>query len=135
MQLLNRKTSLETKRNKLEDALLDETIDPEAYKRIHVKIQDKIYKINERIEDLELKVNIDMNLIEEVLAFTRNIYKTYFSAPPFLKRHYLRFFFDKIFVKNGKVVRTEPTPIFALLQANQAVIIADNQLPRLDSDQ
>jgi site-specific DNA recombinase len=135
MQLLNKKTSLETKRNKLEDALLDETVEPEAYKRLHAKIQDKIYKINDRIQDLEDKNNIDVNLIEEVLSFTRHIYQTYKEAPAFLKRHYLRFFYDKIFIKNRKIVRTEPTPIFAILRENQGVIITKHQLPDLDSNQ
>ena len=132
MQLLNKKTALEAKRNKLEDSLLEETIDPEAYKRLHVKTQDKIYKINDRIQELENNVNIDMNLVDEVLSFTKNIYKTYKEAPSFLKRHYLRFFFEKIFIKNGKISRTTPTPIFALLQQNHEVILADNQLPRQD---
>jgi site-specific DNA recombinase len=135
MQLLNKKTSLETKRNKLEDSLLNETIDPEAYKRLHVKIQDKIYKINDRIQELENNVNIDINLVEEVLSFTKNIYKTYKEAPGFLKRHYLRFFYEKIFVKNGKISKIAPTPIFASLQDNREVIISKTQLPRLDSDQ
>lgn len=124
MRLLNRKTSLETKRNKLENSLLDETIDPETYKRLHTKIQDKIYKINDRIQELENNVNIDMNLVDEVLSFTKNVYKTYKEAPSFLKRHYLRFFFEKIFVKNGKISKITPTPIFAVLQQNQEVIIS-----------
>ncbi|MBU0998542.1 recombinase zinc beta ribbon domain-containing protein, partial [Patescibacteria group bacterium] len=128
MQLVNRKTSLETKRNKLEDSLLDETVEADAYKRLHAKIQDKIYKINDRIEELEEKANIDTNLIEEVLSFTRNIYKTYKQAPNFLKRHYLRFFFEKLYVKNCKVTKIEPTPIFAILRENQEVIISKLQL-------
>ena len=71
---------------------------------------------------------IDINLIEEVLAFTRDIYKTYREVPLFLKRHYLRFFFEKIMVKNGKIFETKPTPIFAVLLDNQQVIIRANQL-------
>ena len=130
MQLVNSKTSLETKRNKLEDSLLDEAVDSETYKRLHVKIQDKIYAINDRIEELEDKANIDTNLIEEVLSFTRNIYKTYKNSPAFLKRHYLRFFFEKLYVKNGVISRVEPTPIFAILQENQQVIITKGWLRR-----
>ena len=134
MQFLNKKTSLESKRNKLEDSLLNETIDSEAYKRLHVKIQDKIYKINDRIQELENSVNIDINLVEEVLSFTKNIYKTYKEAPDFLKRHYLRFFFEKIFIKNRKISKIAPTPIFASLQDNREVIISKTQLPREDSN-
>ncbi len=133
--LLNKKTALETKRNKLEDVLLEGAIDREAFKRMHGEIQDKISKLNSRTQELESKGNIDINLIEEVLSFTRNIYKTYKEAPPFLKRHYLRFFFEKVFVKNKKISRIQPTPIFAILRDNQEVIIRNNQLPGLDSNQ
>jgi len=129
MGLLNKKTALETKRNKLEDSLLDETIDKEAFKRMHTRIRDKIDKLTNQIQELENKSNIDINLIEEVLSFTKNIYKTYKQAPKFLKRHYLRFFFEKIFVKNKKISEIQPTPIFLILQENQGVIIRNNQLP------
>lgn len=128
MGLLNRKTGLEAKRNKLENSLLDETIGRETFKRMHTKMQDKIYKLNERIRELESKSNIDINLIEEVLSLTKNIYKTYKQAPKFLKRHYLRFFFEKIFVKNKKISEIQPTPIFLILQENHRVIIRTNQL-------
>ncbi|MBU4274955.1 hypothetical protein KKE19_04055, partial [Patescibacteria group bacterium] len=46
----------------------------------------------------------------------------------FLKRHYLRFFYEKIFVENKKISRIQPTPIFAILRENKGVILADNQL-------
>ncbi len=134
MGLLNRKTALETKRNKLEDSLLDGTIDKEVFKRMHTRVQDKIYKLNERMGDLESKGNIDINLVEEVLSFTKNIYKTYKEAPKFLKRHYLRFFFEKIFVKNKKISEIQPTPIFQILRENHQVIIRNNQLPGKDSN-
>lgn len=96
--------------------------------------KNKIHKINERIQGLEHKSNIDINLIEEVLSFTKDIYKTYKQAPKFLKRHYLRFFYEKIFVENKKISRIQPTPIFAILRENKGVILADNQLPRVDSN-
>jgi len=129
MGLLNRKTALESKRNKLEDSLLNETIDNETFKRMHTRIQSKINKLNDQIQEIENKGNIDINLIEEVLSFTKNIYKTYKHAPKFLKRHYLRFFFEKIFVENKKISKIQPTPIFLILQENQEVIITNNQLP------
>lgn len=94
--------------------------------------QNKIYKLNERIQELESKGNIDINLIEEVLSFTKNIHKTYKEAPPFLKRHYLRFFFEKVFVKNKKISKIQPTPIFAILRENHQVIIRKHQLPLVD---
>lgn len=126
--VINQKTALETKRNKLEDALLDGTVDRETFKRKHAEIQEKIMNLDMQIQDIESKSRIDINLIEEVLAFTRNIYQAYTEAPPFLKRHYLRFFFEKLLVKNKRICEVVPTPIFAALKDNYQVIITNDWL-------
>lgn len=126
--ILNQKTALEAKRNKLEDALLDGTIDRETFKRKHTEMQEKIKNLDSSIQDIEEKCNLDINLIEEVLAFSRNIYKTFMEAPPFLKRHYLRFFYEKLMTKNKEIVEAMPTPIFLTLQANHSLIIRNPQL-------
>lgn len=130
--LLNLRTSLETRRNKLEDALLDGTIDRETYKRKHDELQLKIQLFDTQLQELEASCNIDMDLIEEVLAFSRNIYQTYMDAPPFLKRHYMRFFYERFEVENKVIVNAIPTPIFLVLQANQAVILRKTQLALTD---
>ena len=133
--VLNQKVAFEAKRNKLEDALLEATIDRDTFKRKHSELQTKIMNMDSQLQDIEDQMRIDVNLIEEVLAFTRNIYQTYMDAPAFLKRHYLRFFFEKLLVKNKQIIETVPTPIFATLRANHQVIIRTTQLPRLDSNQ
>lgn len=74
-----------------------------------------------------------MDLIEEVLAFTRGTYKTYMDAPPFMKRHYLRFFYEKLIVKNQLVLTVVPTPFFRTLLENKAVILRLAKLRDLPS--
>lgn len=130
--ILNQKTAIEAKRNKLEDALIDGTIDRDTFKRKHAELQDKILNLDDRLQDIDSQCRIDINLIEEVLAFTRNIYQTYKDAPPFMKRHYLRFFYEKVMVKNKKIFETTPTPIFATLRANHQVIITKPMLAKWD---
>lgn len=127
--LLNLRTSLETRRNKLEDNLLDGIIDRETYRRKHSEIQLKIQSADANLKDIEDSCSLDMDLIEEVLAFTRNIHQTYIEAPTFLKRHYLRFFYERFEVKDKVIVKAVPTPIFLKLQANHAVIIRNEMLP------
>jgi site-specific DNA recombinase len=126
--LLNLKMSLENRRNKLEDNLLDGTIDRETYRRKHDEIKLKIQNVDAQIDELESSCNIDMDLIEEVLSFTRNIHQTYLEAPTYLKRHYMRFFYEKFEVKNKVVVKAIPTPIFLQLQANHALILKTSGL-------
>jgi len=127
--IINQKNALEARRNKLEDALLDETIDRDSFKRLHDKLQQQIVNLDNQILDYDNKGKIDIDLIEEVLAFTRNIHQTYIDAPKFLKRHYLRFFFEKIIVKNKKIYKIVPTPIFKILKNRHEIIILRARLP------
>lgn len=132
--LQNQKTGYEAKRNQLEDRLLDGTIDRETYKRKHAELEEAIQNLDAQTQDVDNKSRIDMDLIEEVLAFTRDIYKTYLDAPMFMKRHYLRFFYEKLVIDNKVILKTEPTPIFASLLENHQVIIRNAMLPRQDSN-
>ena len=132
--ILNRKLALEGKRNKLEDALIEGTIDRDVFKRKHTELQTQLEHMDVQMQDIENRCRIDMNLIDETLAFTRDIYATYKDAPPFMKRHYLRFFYERITIKNKKIFETIPTPIFATLRDNRQVIQKNLVLPREDSN-
>lgn len=129
--VFNQKGALEIKRNKLEDELLEGTISRDTFKRKHAEIQEKILNLDLQLQDIDAKSQLDVNLIDEVLAFSRNIYQAYVDAEPFLKRHYLRFFFERLIVRKKQIVDVVPTPIFLSLQANQAVIITDFSSPFL----
>lgn len=132
--IMNQKLALEGRRNKLEDALIDGAIDREAFKRKHTEIQNQIMHIETQLQDVDNRCRVDIGLIDETLAFTRDIYATYKDAPPFMKRHYLRFFYEKVMVKNKKILETVPTPIFATLRANHQFILKTSMLEDRDSN-
>ncbi len=127
---INQRTALEFKRNKLEDALLDNTIDRTVFKRKHDEIEAQIRLIDDRTREIEAQSHVDIKLVEDVLNFTRDVGRTYDEAPDFLKRHFLRFFFEKIMVKDKKIAEVIYTPIIAPLVANHSVIIKNLMLPR-----
>lgn len=131
--VLNQKNALEARRNKLEDAMLDGTIDREAFRRKHTELQEQILNLDNQLIELDNKSKVDVDLIEEVLAFTRNIYQTYKEAPDFLKRHYLRFFFEKLTVKDKRIIEVTPTPVFKTLINTHKIIIRRSLLPLLDT--
>ncbi len=133
--LVNQKSALEMKRNRLEDNLLDGTIDRDVFKRKHKEIQERIENLNDQMTKVEKSGSMDIDLIEEVLSFTRDIHTTYDSAPDFLRRHYLRFFFEKIYIKDHKISGVVYTPIFSVLVENKKVIVNEALLARLDSNQ
>lgn len=131
----NQRSSLTQKRAILEKRLLDETIDRNTFKRLHEQIQTDINNIDNEAARLESSRNFDFDLLEEVLAFTRNVPKAYLSAPKFLKKNYLRFFFNKLYINEEKVVNTEFSPLVQELINEQELILSLAWLPGLDSDQ
>ena len=102
----------------------------ERIKRKHDEIQAEIENIDSELAKLGLNRKFDFDLLEEVLALTRNIPKTYKEAPQFLKRKYLNFFYDRIEVNDKKVVNTAYSPLVQELINQQQVILRKNWLPR-----
>ncbi len=133
--LLNQRTALELKRNKLEDLLIDESIDRDTYKRKHAETTQQIANLQTQTEEVEEERKLDIPLIDETLFLSRDIYKTYKSAADPLKRHYLRFFYERFVIDNKVIVEAKPTPIFEALLAAKMVRLIKTQLPRLDSNQ
>jgi len=67
------------------------------------------------------------------LSLTTNIYQTYMEAPDFLKRHYLRLFFDKIYVKDKKLWKVVENPVFSVLRKQEKLIIDGHWLADIDA--
>lgn len=124
--LHNQKRGIEQKRNRLEDLLVDGLIDRNVYKRQHAQLQEQLVSIERQIHVLDNKHQVDFSVIEEVLAMTRNLHQSYLDAPDFLKRHYLRLFFERIYIKDKKIVKIVETPIFKVLREEQKLLLKMN---------
>lgn len=127
---LNKRLALINKRSILEKRLLEEDLgmDRGTYKRLHDELQADINNIDSDLSKLEGERKFDFDLLEEVLALTRNIPKTYQEAPSFLKKSYLNFFFEKIMIDNKKVVDAAYSPLVQELINQQSVILRKNWL-------
>lgn len=128
-KLLNTRNGYIQKRKVMEERLYDKTIDRDTFKRGHDDIQVKINDIDRKLSELESSRHFDFNLLEEVLAMTRNIPKTYKEAPDFLKKLYLHFFFEDIAIRDKKVENTHFSPLVQELINQQQVILTSTQLP------
>lgn len=126
----NRKTGLKHKQSKLLDLLIEGEIPKDALKEKQQELENQIKDIEFQIQELESKAKLDYQLIEEVLSLTHNIYQTYVEAPDFLKRHYLKLFFERIYVKDKKIVKIVENPVFSVLKKQHQVIITQHLLPR-----
>ena len=132
--LTNQKKAIEDKRNNIENLLIDGTIDKDTYRRQHNQLQEEIVNIDVRISNLQSQYNLDIHLIEEILALTRNVYQTYLDSPDFLKAHLLRLFFENIYVDDKKITKVVETPIFSTLRQENLLLIRSNWLPRQGSN-
>lgn len=124
----------EDKRNILEDNLLDQTIDKESFKRKHQDLNFQIQNLENEIATIENQRGFDVDVIEEVLKLTSNIYDVYCSANFEAKRHYLAIFFERFDIKNKKVVKVTHTPLFKKLLDSSKVRVSSDWLPGQDSN-
>lgn len=132
--LVNQKTGLEIKRNRIEELVVNGTMDKETYNRKHTEVVQQIDNLQTQIDEVEVESKLDRPLIDEVLNLTRNIYSTYKSAPDPLKRHYLRFFYDSLTINNKAIKEAKPTPIFDALLCGNMVRLRPTELRGKDSD-
>ncbi len=123
--LTNEKRGIEQKRNNLEDLLVDNSIDRDIFKRQHATMQEQLKSIERQLHELNNIHQMDINVIDEVLAMTRNLHQSYVDAPFNLKRHYLRLFFERIYVQDKKIVKILETPIFKTLREEERLLIRD----------
>lgn len=132
--LENRKKSFNSKLNKLIDMRTNDEITREKFLELQTEVNGRIGELEEQIFELKTKAKIDFRLIDEVLSLTTNIYQTYTEAPDFLKRHYLRLFFDQIFIRDRKIWKISENSVFSTLRKQQEVILRGNWLGDRDSN-
>lgn len=119
--LVNRRTALEGKRKVAEEKLFADTITDEDFTRIRKEIQEDMSHIDDELAELEDQRGTNVDIAQEVLLLTRDIYRAYKKASPTLKRQYLSFFWERFEVKNQVILSSHPTPLFdALLKLEAA---------------
>lgn len=133
--LRNALIQLENKRNLLEDALLDQTINKEVFKRKHLELEMQIRTIQEQVNDIETDSRIDIDVVSEIMNMASNIYETYKQSNFDAKRLYLGIFFETFKIGGRKIIEAKPTPLFASLIEAQYCRVSSNWLRGLDSDQ
>ncbi len=113
--VFNRRDALEIKREKLEESMLDGTITRDRFVVLNAKVEADLTEVQKELTNIGKIRTIDIKIIDEVLALTRDIAKTYKSSGTNAKRAYLYFFFDKILVENKKIVNIQYQPVIDVL--------------------
>jgi len=128
--LRNKVKALESKRNVLEDSLLDQTIDRETFKRKHTEINFEIQGLENDMANIENQRGFDLDLASEILDLDTNLYETYQRAVFEAKKHYLSIFFERIEVSDKKIRKVIYAPLFQKLLDAEKVTVSTIRLPR-----
>jgi len=127
--LLNKKIKLEEKRRIAEEKLIAGTLTDDDFIRIRGRVKEGLNLVQEEIDELDNQHDIDVDTTRETLILSKDVYTAYKEAPDEIKRLYLSFFWDKIWVKDKKIVRTKPTELIDVLLKEKQIIISPNWLP------
>ena len=121
--LTNKRTGFETQLLTLEDKLLNNAIDNDDFKRLRGQTKVKIEEIEEELLRIKNEREVDIDVVQEVLLLTLDIYGAYTKASFDLKRQYLSFFWERFEVFDGVILTSVPAPLFEqLLEAEQAFV-------------
>jgi hypothetical protein len=131
--LVNRKKGLKNKHDRLLDLRVDGELTKEKFIEAQSEVEAKINEIDAQISEWEGEAKLDYTLIYEVLSLTTNIYQTYTETPDFLKRHYIRLFIERIYVKDRKIWKIAENPIFSVLRKEHQVLIRQDLLALLNT--
>lgn len=124
----NRRDALEIRKERLEDELLAGTISRERFMVLNAKIDKDLVDIQKELTDINKVRTIDIKIIDEVLALTQDIAKTYNEAGTNAQRAYLNFFFKKILIKDKKIAEIEYQPVIEVLNKASLGILDSNWL-------
>ncbi|GAB4157025.1 MAG: hypothetical protein Fur003_0600 [Candidatus Dojkabacteria bacterium] len=117
-----------------EDDRFDRVITREDFSRVYSRLKEKIETANIDLAKITKDHTQTIHTLDELLAFTDNIHKSYINAENDLKRRYLQIFFDRIVVNNGKVIEVKYTPAIEKLMEIDRVRITNNWRRGRDSN-
>ena len=120
--LVNRKTAYEGRKKVMEDKLFDGVISDEDFTTRRDEMNVELEAIEQQLADLHQKQELKVDIAQEILLFTRDIYKAYKKASSILKRHYLGFFWQKFEVSDGVIIKSHPTLLFDELMKLEQVV-------------
>lgn len=126
----NRRDAIEIKRERLEEELLEGTIARDRFMVLSAKIESEMTDILKELADIRKVRTIDVKIVDDVLALTRDVATTYKEGDTDARRAYLNFFFSKILIENKKVVNTQYQPAIDVLNKAKLGILTTNGLPR-----
>lgn len=121
--LTNQKTAFEAKLRTAEEKLLAQVISDDDFTRIRTEFSGEIASVEERLFELERQHETRVDVAQEALRLTKDVYHAYLRAEPTLKRHYLAFFWERFEVADGVILKSIPSLLFRELSRLEQVFV------------
>jgi DNA invertase Pin-like site-specific DNA recombinase len=115
-RLLQARIAVENKLGRAEEKLIDGVLNDESYERLKRTYCEQIGNFEEEIARVERSKNIKVDVIQQVLALTRDIGTSYRNANPELKQLYLGLFWHHFEAKERQIVTAIKSPIVLALE-------------------
>ena len=95
-----------------ENKLFEGIISDDDFTRIRSEINTELDNIAQRLNELEGEREINVDIAQEILFFTKDVYKAFKKASFQLKRHYLGFFWNRFEIYDKVIIKSVPSPLF-----------------------
>ena len=128
--LENKRDAVNQKRIKIEKDYFANKLSADQLQKFNIQLDAEALAIQKELAEQDKVSTIDTKVVNEVLELTRNIVQTYEKSDTDHQRAYLHFFFQKIWVKDRKIVNVEYTPALQVLNEAKLGILSANWLPR-----
>lgn len=114
--IINRQNGLRSRMRQAEDRLLDETLSPDQFKSIMDRLNEEYRNTEYEMQKLDVDYSEKFEVLKRFTQVARNVHQSYKDAETLeLKRNFIRTFFDKIYIKDGKITHIKPSANIAPL--------------------
>ena len=126
---VNERSAWESKKKVAEDKLLEGLLSDDDFEQKKKEIQQEIDIIDEKLIGLEKQQDLNIDVIQEILSFTRNVYDAYQKASPQLRRKFLSLFWERFEIEDGVIIKSVSSPLFEhLLKLEYVFLKSENAL-------
>lgn len=121
--LVNKRTAIQTKLQRVEDKLIDGVISDDQFQRISTRLEEQLTQISQAVDSTQYTYSNRFETIKELVGLARDIKGTYQKADKYMKRNYIKLFFSKFVVENGQIVEAIPSKDLAPLIQNGKITV------------
>jgi DNA invertase Pin-like site-specific DNA recombinase len=125
--IFNQQKAIEAKRDRAEEKLLAGILPDDAFVRLRTNFSQQLQGLQNQFAALNSQRECDIEVIREVLAMTKDVYRAYQKAQIALKRQYLGLFWERFVVEDRDIVEAVPSRLIRELQEKQSVILSTRE--------